>query len=36
MTRSLREGDEVAPGLKLEKIQDDSLVFSYKGYRFMR
>ena len=32
----LREGDEVAPGLKLEKIEDSGLVFSYKGYRFTR
>jgi general secretion pathway protein B len=31
-----REGDEVAPGVKLEKIVGDSLVFNYKGYRFKR
>jgi general secretion pathway protein B len=30
----VREGDEVAPGVKLEKILSDSLVFNYKGYRF--
>jgi general secretion pathway protein B len=30
----LREGDELVPGLKLEKILQDSLVFNYKGYRF--
>jgi general secretion pathway protein B len=34
--KMLREGDEVAPGLKLEKIEDNALVFSYKGYRFTR
>jgi general secretion pathway protein B len=32
--RLLREGDELAPGLKLEKILQDSVVFDYKGYRF--
>lgn len=34
--RLVREGDEVAPGVKLEKIINDSLVFSYKGYHFKR
>ena len=34
--RLVREGDEVAPGVKLEKILSDSLVFNYKGYRFKR
>jgi general secretion pathway protein B len=34
--RLVREGDEVAPGVKLEKIFNDSLVFNYKGYRFKR
>jgi len=34
--RLVREGDEVAPGVKLEKIVNDSLIFSYKGYRFKR
>ncbi|MBE0627093.1 MAG: general secretion pathway protein GspB [Burkholderiales bacterium] len=34
--RLLREGDEVAPGLRLEKIQQDSLIFNYKGYSFRR
>ena len=34
--RLAREGDEVAPGVKLEKIVGDSLVFNYKGYRFKR
>ncbi|MBI4983805.1 MAG: general secretion pathway protein GspB [Rhodocyclales bacterium] len=32
----LREGDEIAPGLKLEKILGDGVVFNYKGYRFKR
>lgn len=32
----MREGDEVAPGLKLEKILPDGVVFNYKGYRFKR
>ena len=31
-----REGDEVAPGVRLEHIRNDGLVFSYKGYRFKR
>jgi general secretion pathway protein B len=34
--RLVREGDEVAPGVKLEKILNDGLVFNYKGYRFRR
>lgn len=34
--RLVREGDEVAPGVKLEKIAGDSLLFNYKGYRFKR
>jgi general secretion pathway protein B len=34
--RLVREGDEVAPGVTLEKIINDSLVFNYKGYRFKR
>jgi general secretion pathway protein B len=32
----LHEGDSVAPGLKLEQITSDGLIFSYKGYRFRR
>ena len=27
---------EVAPGLKLEQITPDGMIFSYKGYRFSR
>jgi general secretion pathway protein B len=34
--RLAREGDTVAPGVKLEKILDNHLVFSYMGYRFKR
>ena len=34
--RLVREGDEVAPGVTLEKILNDSLIFNYKGYRFKR
>ncbi|MFY9328340.1 MAG: general secretion pathway protein GspB [Georgfuchsia sp.] len=30
------EGDEVAPGVRLEKILGDASIFSYKGYRFRR
>lgn len=32
----VREGDEVAPGIRVEKILTDSAEFSYKGYRFRR
>ena len=32
--RLLHEGDEVAPGLKLEQITPDGMILSYKGYRF--
>lgn len=32
----VREGDEVAPGVRVEKILSDSAEFSYKGYRFRR
>jgi len=34
--RLVREGDEVMPGLTVEKIQTDSVVFNYKGQRFVR
>lgn len=30
----LREGDSLAPGLKLEQITPAGMIFSYKGYRF--
>jgi general secretion pathway protein B len=32
----LREGDSVAPGLKLEQITPEGMVFGYKGYSFRR
>ena len=34
--RMLREGGYLTPGLKLEEITPDSMIFSYKGYRFQR
>jgi general secretion pathway protein B len=34
--RILREGDYVVPGLKLEEITPDGMIFGYKGYRFRR
>jgi general secretion pathway protein B len=34
--RLVREGDEVMPGLTVEKIQNESVVFNYKGQRFVR
>jgi len=35
-SRLLHEGDEVAPGLKLEQITPDGMILSYKGYTFRR
>ncbi len=32
----VREGEEVAPNLRLEKILGDGSIFNYKGYRFRR
>lgn len=32
----VREGEEIAPGLRLVKIFDNSAIFSYKGYVFSR
>lgn len=32
----LREGDNLMPGLRLEQITPDGMIFSYKGYRFQR
>ncbi|MDO8595171.1 MAG: general secretion pathway protein GspB, partial [Sulfuricaulis sp.] len=32
----LREGGYVAPGLRLEQITPDGMIFSYRGYRFSR
>lgn len=34
--RILREGESLTPGLRLEQITQDGLIFSYKGYRFRR
>jgi general secretion pathway protein B len=34
--RPFREGEEVAPGLRVEKILERGALFSYKGYRFQR
>ena len=34
--RLLREGDEVAPGLRLEQITGDGMILSYRGYNFRR
>ena len=34
--RMLREGDYVAPGLKLEQITPEGMIFGYKGYSFRR
>jgi general secretion pathway protein B len=33
-SRMMKEGESLAPGLKLEKITPDGVIFSYKGYRF--
>jgi general secretion pathway protein B len=35
-SKKLREGDPVIPGLVLEQITPDGMIFSYKGYRFQR
>lgn len=34
--RILREGDSVVPGLTLEQITPDGMIFSYREYRFRR
>jgi general secretion pathway protein B len=34
--RMLREGDSVAPGLTLEQITPEGMVFEFRGYRFLR
>jgi general secretion pathway protein B len=34
--RMLREGEYVVPGLKLEQITPDGMIFAYKGYSFRR
>jgi general secretion pathway protein B len=35
-SKRLREGESVMPGLTLEQITPDGMIFSYKGYRFKR
>jgi general secretion pathway protein B len=35
-SRMLREGDYVVPGLKLEQITSEGMIFGYKGYSFRR
>ena len=32
----VREGEEVAPNLRLEKILNDGSIFNFKGYLFRR
>ena len=32
----VQEGDSLMPGLRLEQITPDGMIFSYKGYRFKR
>jgi general secretion pathway protein B len=32
--RLLREGDTLAPDLRLEQITPDGMIFTYRGYRF--
>lgn len=32
--RLLREGDEIAPGLVLERMQPNGMILNYKGYRY--
>jgi len=34
--RVLHEGEDVAPGLRLEEITRDGMILRYKGYRFLR
>jgi general secretion pathway protein B len=35
-SRTLHEGESLAPGLMLEQITSEGVIFSYKGYRFQR
>lgn len=32
--RLLREGDEIAPGLRLEQMMQNGMILNYKGYRY--
>jgi general secretion pathway protein B len=34
--KTIREGDELSPGLKLLEITPDGMIFSYRGYRFRK
>ena len=34
--RVAHEGEELAPGLRLEEITRDGMILRYKGYRFQR
>jgi general secretion pathway protein B len=34
--RMMREGQDLAPGLRLEQITPDGMIFSFSGYRFRR
>lgn len=34
--RPVREGEEAAPGVRVERILENGVQFSYKGYRFQR
>lgn len=35
-SQMLHEGESLTPGLKLEQITTEGVIFSYKGYRFQR
>ncbi len=35
-SQMLQEGEDLAPGVRLEQITPDGVIFSYKGYRFRR
>ncbi len=35
-SRMMKEGESLEPGLRLEQITPDGVIFSYKGYRFQR
>jgi len=34
-SRMLKEGESLSPGLRVEQITADGVIFSYKGYRFL-
>ena len=35
-SRMMREGQDLMPGLRLEQITPDGMIFSFSGYRFRR